>query len=199
MHQFLARRVLPKVSLSKQQSALMEGLDGIALAVWRAWLIRGLDRDPLPPRAVLAHRLWEAGERLRSSLFAHAEAIALQGVLSHDQAERCRGALWESQGLRALLDPALADRLRLTRSQRRDLLSLLTEKDRVAQELADISISPQVMGLPDARRKELLGRLGQEARLRRDALDDTIWSEVLNPSQSRALERILNGGKRRGN
>jgi hypothetical protein len=40
------------------------------------------------------------------------------------QAELCRTVVWARNGIRALLDPALAARLRLTRSQRNEVFLL---------------------------------------------------------------------------
>jgi len=191
--QSMVRPRMPKVELPKQQADLVARLDEVALAVWRAWLTRDLDAVPLPPQHLLAERLaWR--EPLRGSLFGHTEAIVLEGIATPDQADRCLGAFWQMSGVSALLDPALASRLRLSRSQREELLSLFQTKDRVA---ADDSNAPRPPGAFDPTRPEVQAWSAESARVARshqDEIDALIW-DVLFPSQARALERILDGPK----
>jgi hypothetical protein len=70
--QQLARRDMPKVDLAQEQIILVQRLDQLIVRIWNAWLIRDLDKAPLPPQPVLAQRLWEGGERVRDSLFSRA-------------------------------------------------------------------------------------------------------------------------------
>ena len=102
---------MPKVDLSNKQAELAERLDALTLAVWRSWVTRVLEQVPLPPPHVLAQRLWEGGDRLRDSLFGHAEALMLEGVAGPEQADQALAESWRLVGLRALLDPTLASRL----------------------------------------------------------------------------------------
>ena len=52
--------------------------------------MRDVDAVPPPPATELAERLSDRGDRLRSRLLTHAEAIALEGILDGEQARRWR-------------------------------------------------------------------------------------------------------------
>ncbi len=194
MSQVMARQRMPKVEVPKQQADLVARLDEVTLAVWRAWVTRDLDAVPLPPQNLLAQRLaWR--EPLRESLGAHAEAIVLEAIATPDQAERCLRVFWQMSGASALLDPAMASRLRLSRSQRDELLFLIQTKERVA---ADDSNAPRPPGTLDAFGPEVQAWTAESAgvaRSHQDEIDARIW-DVLTPSQARALERILDGPKK---
>jgi len=193
LSQRMARLRMPKVELPKQQADLIARIDELTLGIWRAWLTRDLDTVPLPPQRVLAERL-ASREPLRESLFGHTEAIVLEGVATPDQADRCLRIFWQMSGMNALLDPGLASRLRLSRSQREELLLLFQTKERVAADDANASRPP---GAVDARLPEVKAWFAQAARVARshqDEIDALIW-EVLTTSQARALERILDGPK----
>ena len=138
VRQSLAHRDMPKVNLTREQVDLVDRLDKLIVDVYGAWLVRDLDKTPLPPRSVLAQRIWEGGERLRDSLFSRAEMIALHGIVSPEQADQVLTAVWEQYGTSALLDPTLASRLKLTRAQREDILLLLGSKKEISSQLAEL-------------------------------------------------------------
>ena len=190
----LLRRSMPRVELSKEQATLAERIDSLVIAIWRAWMIQGLDVHPLPSQSILADRLGEVGDRLRNSLFASAQLLALEGIATPEQAERALRVVWEEQGIRALRDPLLASRLRLSRSQREEIGSLFGAKDMAVEEYMDVARAS--LGLlrtrPDIQRE--VEQAARDARTRQDALDEVIW-EVLNPSQARLLERILSSSE----
>jgi hypothetical protein len=192
VRQQLARRDLPKVELAEEQIKLIERLDKTTFAIWRAWLLRDLDKTPLPPQSVLAQRLWQGGERFHANLISRAELIALQSILTPEQAEKALGAVWKQCGMRALLDPALAARLRLTRSQREEILSLLDAKKEMSKEMSE-SVRPLWrfrMTNPEARRQ--VDQMMQDTERRQQEVDEQILTQVLTAAQARALTRILN-------
>jgi hypothetical protein len=53
-------------------------------------LLRGLDSEPRPSTKELAARLGDSGKRDREAIIAHAESMALEGVLRSDQARVLR-------------------------------------------------------------------------------------------------------------
>jgi len=193
IHQKLLReQYMPKVDLSNEQAELAERLDALTLAVWRSWVTRDLEQVPLPPQRVLAQRLWEGGDRLRDSLFGQAEAVMLEGVAGPEQAERALSEVWRLVELRALLDPMLASRLRLSRSQRDEVQELLRRKEDIVEDttIRVGSMSGLIPSRPDLQQQAQ--QLVQETKNRQDELDALIW-EVLRPSQALALVRILGG------
>jgi hypothetical protein len=191
VRQAMARRDLPKVDLTEERIILVQRLDRLILAIWKSWLTRDLDKTPLPPQPVLARRLCDGCERLRESLFARAEIIALQGIVTPEQADRVLTAVWELYGTSALPDPTLAARLRLTRTQREEVLFLLESKKNINKNLngATQPIWHLRMTNPEARARTDL--LEQDADNRKQEVDDLILSEVLTSSQARILKRIL--------
>jgi hypothetical protein len=195
IRQRLALRDLPKVELAEEQIKLMRRLNQSVLAICKAWLVRDLDKTPLPPRSVLAQRLLYGGERVRESLFSRAELIALQGIVRPEQAEKALSTVWQQYGMRALLDPTLATRLRLTRSQREQILFLLEAKKEITQELSE-SVSPiwrfQVTN-PEVHRQ--VDQMTQDSDRRQEEVDELILTQVLTAAQARNLTRILNPTK----
>ena len=177
--------LMPKVELSKEQADLGERVDALTLGIWRGWLTRDLDHVPLPSQRVLAQRLWDAGHRVKGSLFAHAEAIMLEAIATPDQAERALSEAWRMVGLRALLDPALASRLHLSRSQRDEVLFLLKTKEDVMEEFSSVQARFHGFALSRPAIRGDLEQLTLEAKNRQDFVDALIW-DVLRPSQARA-------------
>ena len=184
-----ARGYMPRVSVPKNQSGLIARLDAVTLDAFRTGMTLGLEKDQPPAREELLRRI-VGHTRLSNSLFAHAEAIAVKGILTADQAELCLRALWAERGAKALLDPALAVRLRLSRSQREAVISLLEDRDEVDRQKD--SAQGQIMGLIPSRPELRLvdEQIVAEAREKGGQIDDMIWS-LLTPSQARALRRIL--------
>jgi hypothetical protein len=176
----------PQVELSEADSDAARRLDELTIAIFRASLTRGVDDVPGLSQAALAQRLWEGGDRLRDSLFAHAEAIAVAGFLRADQADQIFSVLWKQSGTRALLDPGLAARLRLSKTQTSSLDLLLKER----KTIEDASLDAQVNMTVHPEMAAQLSELVAHARLRRNAVEEVIW-DVLTPSQSRTLERML--------
>jgi hypothetical protein len=193
VRQALARRDMPKVDLAPGQIDLVQRLDKLILAIWSAWLLRDLDKTSLPPQPLLAQRLWEGGERLRGSLFSRAEAIALLGIVTPEQADRALIAVWEQYGMAALADPTLESRLGLRRSQREEMLFLLESKKDVSSHLSEVVQPFWHLRLTDPEARAQADQLENEADGRKQEIDELILTEVLTPSQARALMRILGG------
>jgi hypothetical protein len=190
MRKRLAQRMLPKIVVSKEQTQLAEHLDALTIAVIRAWFTRGLDQIPLPPWDLLAERAGQGGDRARDNLYAHGELILLEGILTPNQAERCVSILWKKVGTTALLDPALASRLRLSGTQRENILFLLDRKSESLYELQDRvrERGPLSPLQPDYQLR--LAEIRHEYDGHTKAADELIWN-CLTPSQYRAMNRIL--------
>jgi hypothetical protein len=173
----------PLLVLPKEQDDLLRRLDNLTVAVIRAWLTRGLDAKSLPPRAVLARR-FSLSDKVVGSLRTHAEAIAMEGILTPDQAERALASLWKLGGLRALKDPTLASRLRLSRSQREVIDALLGNRAMIPAELG--YALTHTRNMPTDQAKLVVdNQVG--------TVEEAIW-ETLSASQARMLRRILDGG-----
>ncbi len=115
------------VVLSKEQQTTARRLEELRAAIARAWLTRGLDGKTLPPWSALFERVaWS--DRFMASVCTHTEAIALESILTMEQADGILGDLWKRSGLGALLDPQLASRLRLTKRSRSRCASCCTAK-----------------------------------------------------------------------
>jgi hypothetical protein len=112
-----------------------------------------------------------------------------------EQAEKALSTVWQQYGMRALLDPTLATRLRLTRSQREQILFLLEAKKEITQELSE-SVSPiwrfQVTN-PEVHRQ--VDQMTQDSDRRQEEVDELILTQVLTAAQARNLTRILNPTK----
>jgi hypothetical protein len=184
--QVFARDQMPKVTFPIAQVELAERAEQLCIAIWRTWLTRGLDKLPLPPPDALAQRLGPAAHALSDSIFAHAEAIVLIGILTPEQSDQCLKAIWHVMGLRALLDPGLAARLHLSSAQREEVLFLFQERSRVVHEGMDSTATlwRQRDEIPDA--QERLKRARDESSVRQEEVDGLIW-EVLTRSQARFL------------
>ncbi len=182
---------------------LLERVDLLAQKVRKYWWLRHVEIPPAPrrpdprgirdspPTPAMEFRLSDQGRLVRASIAAHAEEIALEAVLTPEAAELAKRELWRSRGLHALLDPELAARLRLTRSQRTELADALKARIEVYHNvvrthppLPPVASPPDVVEAFEQRRKEELAK-------KVDDLDQPIW-EILNPSQLRALAGLLN-------
>jgi hypothetical protein len=126
-----ARPFMPAINPSKDETGLVSRLDSLTRDIFGAWLTRDLDRSPRPTKVELRRRLTEY-RLIEDSLCAHADAIAIVGILSRVHATLCLRSIWRDRGMRALLDPSLAAGLRLTKSQRDTVASLLDEKDQIS-------------------------------------------------------------------
>lgn len=177
------------IELTKEQADLIGRLDALTVTIFRRWLTRGLDSDPLPRRAVLAQRRWEGGERVRDRLFAHAAAIALQGIITKEQAERVLSVVWRQMGPWALLDPELASRLRLSKAQRQQVLLLLRDRTNALDEFLKMDREIGTVGHQEADRPSMVQQIHVEAGITMSRYDDLIW-DVLTDAQKRALSRI---------
>ncbi len=186
------RRRSPAV-LSNEQESVLRRLEELRSAVMRAWLTRGLDGKTLPPWSVLFERVaWS--DQIGASVCTHAEAIALEGILTLDQADRVLGGMWKSWRLSALLDPQLASRLRLTKGQQEQVRTILYGKAKLEVDQLDklSQAAPLLETMPDgeARRRQMI----QGGGARSDELDAMIW-DVLSSAQARELARILGQSK----
>jgi hypothetical protein len=187
--QVSARAGMPKVAIPNVQVDLAERLERLTVAIWQAWLTRDLDKVPLPTQMVLAQRLGAGSHRLRDSIFAHAEAIVLLGILTPDQSDECLRAVWTMMGLRALLDQGLASRLRTSVSQRDELLSLFQAKQKLTSDYMN-STSTIWDRRKDPEIQERLKQMADEMSTRQEDLDGMIW-DSLSSSQARLLARAL--------
>jgi hypothetical protein len=75
-------------SLLDEQKVMARRLDSLTRTIIRAWLLRDLESDLAPSRAELADRLSENGKEVVTKILAHADVIALEGILTEAQAER---------------------------------------------------------------------------------------------------------------
>jgi 3-methyladenine DNA glycosylase AlkC len=207
--------------LSNDQTELIRRLSEPVCDVRRDWLLRSLegpDPPPMdqwrnPPQPKMIERLSDNGTRLQASLVAHAEAIALVGVLEPDQAARARRRLWSQSGIRnladprmavssaimALLDPEVAASLRLSKAQREELEARLLDRAVLADQLDD-ALSPQQVELLNAagaqgemtehQRAVLEAKLTAEARQEIKEAEQAVW-KVLSKSQIKAFRRLL--------
>ncbi len=139
----IARPYMPPAALSKDEYSLANRLDSLIADAYRAWLIRDLDKSPLPTKDHLRQRLMEHGW-LEHSLWAHAGLIALEGILTPEQVDRCLTSVWKELGMKALLDPALAARLRLSKSQRDEILLLVENKQVIWDKQTEANASCRV-------------------------------------------------------
>jgi hypothetical protein len=177
------------VVLSSEQQTVLRRLDQLRLAIMLAWLRRGLDGKTLPPWAVLFERVaWK--DRVNASVRAHAEAIALEGILTPEQADEIVRGLWKGARLLSLLDPQLAARLRLSPAQQEQVRILLYGKAvlGVYGPVELTQAAPLLKRMPDGavRREQMI----QDFRNRLDEQDAMIW-DVLTTAQARELARIL--------
>lgn len=189
-----ARRFMPSVEVPKESSDLVDRLDRVTLDIFRAWLTRDLEKTPLPTGGSLRQRLVDYPSVV-ASLSAHAEAIALEAILTAQQADRCLRSVWREQGARALLDPALAARLRLSRSQREEILSVLGEKDRISDEQteAQAPLIGLIVSRPELR--ALDEQIANDGKIGLDQADGLIW-DSLTSAQVRILSQIMGVEKR---
>ena len=189
----LARLYMPKVELPGTPSDLVARLDRLVIDAYRYRLSDDLEKVTPPSRQVLLQRIL-GHIRLSDSLFGHAEAIALEGILTGEQAELCLRVVWAQNGTTALLDPALASKLRLSRSQREEVLFLLGKKTEVSDEQTE-ALAPLAGLLPSHPEMTTVGeRIVRDANDRMSQVDEMIW-DLLTPSQLRTLIRILNRPK----
>jgi hypothetical protein len=197
VRQAMARRDLPEVKLSDEQEALVNNLDGLVTGIWRSWLVRDLDEEFLPPRKILAARVWEVGDRVQDSLGAHAEVIMLTGVVAPKQAEEVLAAVWQRIGIKALLDPVMAQRLRLSGAQRERIQSLFTSKDELANTLSENIQAFSRFGPMPLDVNTRISELRMHVDSQKDEIDEIILSQILSGPQTRALKRILSGNEAR--
>jgi hypothetical protein len=191
------------LDLSAGQIELVRRLEEVTRAVCRGWLVRGLGDAPPkgndPPSQDLMNRLSERGELLRASVVAHAELIALSAILSNDQAEIARRSLWRQRGVEALLDPELANRLRLSGQQREEVFERMVGRGQSIRGSVGEAIARSAGNLD----LKLHGNIDQrnladqlERKVGRD-LDsslveaDLMVLDALTSSQARALLQIM--------
>ena len=130
--------------LTIEEARLARDLDELARAACRNCFLRGMGDppppglDPEPPTEDQADRLTGAGLRLRASVVAHAESIALLAVLRPDHSESALRQFWRRTGVESLLDPELASRLRLSRHQQEEVLAGLANRAMVVRQTSSI-------------------------------------------------------------
>jgi hypothetical protein len=84
--------IAKKLGSSAEQRNLAGRLGDLTRETIRGWLLRDLEALPPPPATILADRLSERGDRARARIVAHAESIALEGILEPGQARSWRKA-----------------------------------------------------------------------------------------------------------
>jgi hypothetical protein len=182
-----------EILLAPEQVDLARSVEKLIRDVIKAWLTRDLDKIPLPPAHVLTDRLRQGGERVKDSLFARADLIALLEIVTQEQADRVLTAVWEQSGMSALLDPTLAARIRLTRAQQEEILFLLNLKKDVTNEMTEAARPFWDRRLSDPAAQGQIDLLMRDSDGREEQLDEVILTQVLTAPQARSLMRILNG------
>jgi hypothetical protein len=116
--------------------------------------------------------------------------MALEGILTPEQAERAKVMVWRGRGVHALLDPELAARLNLSKAQRAEITDAVRGRLRTYHRLIRSGVvfarsqPPAVLAALQRQREEEVAQKVAE-------LDQPIW-EILAPSQLRALARLVN-------
>lgn len=128
-------------------------------------------------------KLLEASEQVRMRTVAEAETDLLQGILTEEQAEMFKRVNWNSLGTDALVDPELAERLQLTRTQRRRLRQLIAERPLLLTKVQNENFEALAKDSPVA------AEAFADFEAYRDTLDRSIWG-VLTPAQSARWARI---------
>lgn len=183
----------PRLMIRKEQADLARRLDALTVEIIRSWLTGDLDPKRRPPWPLLAERFsW--GDMVVDSLCAHAEAVALEGILTPEQSEKTRALIWRASGLFSLRHPDLVSRLRLSEAQREALAVLLDRRGKLPVELgyrlshipADL---PGGAPMPNEQIKMLIEN-------QTSIVEDEIW-DVLTPSQATILRRIFDAAEPR--
>jgi hypothetical protein len=181
-----------ELGLSSEQSRLLGQLDHFTRDIIRGWLLRGLDAAEPPPD--LAERVSERGMQHTNRIIAQAETMAMVGILTKVQVEKSKRRLWRCLGSRALLDPELASRLRLTPEQMDEIAIRIANKRRTT-EAADTTLGPyRSLVVTD---RVLARQADAEIRRRINEADGLIW-DVLAPFQENKLEELLMAKPRPG-
>jgi hypothetical protein len=187
--------------VAPDQVRVLEDVDLLARNVRRYWLVRDVERLPgpkddpdevreLPPTRAMEFRLSDAGLRVRESITAHAEEMALETVLRPEQIEKAKIDVWRQRGVHALLDPELAARLQLSRAQRNELAEAIGNRFEVYHRVVrNVAFFPYATAPPEeiARRER---QYKEDMAQKVAELDQPIW-ECVKPSQLRSLARLL--------
>ncbi len=189
--------------LAPDQVRVLEDVDLLARNVRRYWLVRDVEPPPgarddddsnevrkLPPTRAMEVRLSDAGLRVRASIVAHVEEMALETVLRPEQLEKAKIELWRQRGVHALLDPEIAARLHLSRAQRNELAVAIANRlevyHRVVRKVVLIPYATapanEILRLERQHKEEIAQNVAR--------LDQPIW-ECLKPSQLRSLAGLL--------
>jgi hypothetical protein len=184
-----ARPCMPAVNLARDEADAANRLDSLTVDIFDAWLTRDLEKTPPPAQAELRQRLIEH-PRLMDSIFGHAEVIALEGILTPDDAELCLKAVWRKAGMEALGDAALASRLRLSKSQREEIAFLLENKSQVYDRQFEAQIPLIAPSFTNPEAKALSAQIAADGRDQMNQVDEIIW-DTLTPTQFRVLGQIM--------
>ncbi len=188
--------------LSTEQLQLVRALDELARTVCRGWVLRGLGNPPPkgedPPAQDLVDRLSDRGKQLHASVVAHGELIALEAVLSPDQAEWARREFWRRRGVLSLLDPELAARLKLSRLQREEVFDRIVRRSQVAVEATSAALNSSVesdlakiYGAPDQANRAARAAADREGAGLTIAEADSSVTDALTPGQARLYFRLV--------
>ena len=111
--QFLERTQMIEIcEVTAEQLALSRRLDEVARSLLAYWGRKNLDA------AEVAERWPDRAFALRNAIVDRSESILFSVILSPKQAEKFKCAYWTIRGLKSLLDPELALRLRIDKEQR---------------------------------------------------------------------------------
>ena len=189
-----ANDALRKLNPTPQQIALSKRLESMAQEIAGAWMARGLgEAGSVPAREALAGRLRDQ-PLFVNNLLTHAELIALNAILTQEQAERVLAVLWSRLGTACLFDPALAALLKLTPQQRDAIRETTAAVNQLHERLAEEG-QPIVAHLGD--HPELIEQHLQNDRTARrqiDAAEGEVWN-LLTPAQMKILQRIQAANK----
>jgi hypothetical protein len=197
--------------LSGPQLEMLRRLDRLAREVQSAWLKRCLpdkEFDPEvgkgPPTQEMLDRLSERGNRLRAEVVSRFEAIALEVVLTPQQAEAAKRLLWHKVGVWALTDPELVRRLGLSKAQRDRISTQLHERAsvkfdadeetrRVWNSVSEEHRTGKIDDFEWTSRHDEAGRACLAVMAR---YDERAWS-ILHAEQRRKLDEMMKDARQR--
>ena len=178
---FQRTRLHEFIKLTPEQQKMLQDLEGVTRASLRLSVLReSAYLDSLNHRPAHLDRRMNQSELKRKEIVAHAEKIALMGILDDQQAELVKRLIWKSNREGSFEDDELAARLRLTREQRQEIGRRMAEYKRAGG-------PPDIIAMPGT---ELAEKVDSEWRARVSAARQSLW-DVLDPSQIERFERLI--------
>jgi hypothetical protein len=140
------------------------------------------------PREIYQRRA-EQTARKTKELIAHAERFVIVGILNDFQAARAKQLYWKSLGVAALLEDEVADRIKLSRDQRKEVATRyktmrLYEQSPPSGDLAELT---DQLRNPDPTVAAAAQAAIQNAH---DDVESQVW-DVLDPEQVGRFEELL--------